>query len=75
MAAKMGILGLILSFYPYLSSAMVRFPLKPTLLPTYDTVVTVVTFLTLVTVGTVVSVVTVVTEVTVVTQNFVTKTL
>ena len=28
MAAKMSVLGLILSSYPYLSSAMVRFPLK-----------------------------------------------
>ena len=27
MAAKMGVLGLIMSFYPYLRSAMVRFPL------------------------------------------------
>ena len=28
MAAKMGVLGLLLSFYPYLRSAMVRFPLQ-----------------------------------------------
>ena len=29
MAAKMSVLGLILSSYPYLRSAMVRFPINP----------------------------------------------
>ena len=29
MAAKMSVLGLILSSYPYLRSAMVRFPFNP----------------------------------------------
>ena len=32
MAAKMSVLGLILSSYPYLRSAMVRFPLRMTYL-------------------------------------------
>ena len=28
MAAKISVIGLIMSFYPYLRSAMVRFPFK-----------------------------------------------
>ena len=34
MAAKMSVLGLLLSSYPYLRSAMVRFPLSHPFLPT-----------------------------------------
>ena len=38
MAAKMSVLGLILSSYPYLRSALVRFPLMNELIINYEAV-------------------------------------